>query len=268
MNPRPDTRSAVPRRLSWRAGLVLFFLASFLVSPRAQTSQNGSPVVLDRVIAVVNDRPILASELNEEMRVSILEPAIGERGKETPQDALQRLIARTLIRQQIREEEERSLVPPEEEVSARMAELRKRLPVCAHANCASDAGWNTFLAAHGLTEQRVETYLRSRIEILKFIEIRFRQGIRISPEQVEAYYRNTLLPQYPPGEPVPALNQVSARIEEVLLQEQVSGLFNDWLDNLRKQGDIEVLDPSLQTAEPEQANPVQADPNKGGPGVR
>jgi peptidyl-prolyl cis-trans isomerase SurA len=268
MNPLPDTTSAVPRRLSWRTGLVLFFLAGFLVSPRAQTSQNGSPVVLDRVIAVVNDRPILASELNEEMRVSILEPAIGERGKESPQDALQRLIARTLIRQQIREEEERSLVPPEEEVSTRMTGLRKGLPVCVHANCASDDGWNAFLAAHGLTEQRVKTYLRSRIEILKFIEIRFRQGIRISPEQVEAYYRNTLVPQYPPGEPVPALSQVSARIEEVLLQEQVSGLFNDWLDNLRKQGDIEVLDPALEAAEPDQTIPVQANPDKGGPGIR
>jgi hypothetical protein len=224
--------------------------------------------MLDRVIAVVNDRPILASELNDEMRVAILEPTIGERERETPQDALQRLIARTLIRQQIREEEERSLVPPEEEVSTRVAELRKGLPVCVHANCTSDAGWNTFLAAHGLTERRVETYLRSRIEILKFIEIRFRQGVHISPEQVEAYYRSTLLPQYPPGEPVPALNQVSARIEEVLLQQQVSGLFNDWLDNLRKQGDIEVLDPTLEATEPDQTIPVQANPDKGGPGVR
>jgi peptidyl-prolyl cis-trans isomerase SurA len=268
MNPGTDTRSALVRLLSRRTGLVLFFSAGLLVSPRAQASQDASPVVLDRVIAVVNDRPILASDLNDEMRVSILEPTIGESETETPKDALQRLIARTLIRQQIREEEERSLVPPEEEVSTRLAELRKGLPVCVRANCASDAGWKIFLAAHGLTERRVETYLRSRIEILKFIEIRFRQGIHISPEQVEAYYRSTLLPQYPPGEPVPALNQVSARIEEVLLQQQVSGLFNDWLDNLRKQGDIEVLDPTLEATEPDQPIPVQANSDKGGPGVR
>jgi peptidyl-prolyl cis-trans isomerase SurA len=264
MQLRTDTRTSMPRHLAWRKVLVLSFFAGFLVSARAQISQNGSPVVLDRVVAVVNDRAILASELDDEMRVSILEPTIGERGRETPQDALQRLIARTLIRQQIRDQEEQSLVPTQEEVLTRMAELRKRLPVCVHANCASDAGWTTFLAAHGLTQERVEAYLRNRIEVLKFIEIRFRQGLHISPEQVAAYYRNTLLPQYPPGDPVPALQQVSARIEEVLLQQEVSGLFNDWLDNLRKQGDVEVLDSSLEAEEPNQANPNPAKPGKGG----
>jgi peptidyl-prolyl cis-trans isomerase SurA len=268
MNPPTDTRSAMLRHLSWRTGLVFVLLASVLGLCHAHAAQNASPVVLDRVIAVVNNRAILASELDDEMRVSILEPTSGERGRETPQDALQRLIARTLIRQQIHEEEEQSLAPTEDQVSTRLSELRKRLPVCVHANCASDAGWNAFLANHNLTQERVATYLRNRIEILKFIEIRFRQGSHISTEQIETYYRDTLLPQYPPGEPVPALKQVSPRIEEILLQQQVSGLFNDWLDNLRKQGDIEVLDPSLQTAEPEQANPVQADPNKGGPTVR
>jgi hypothetical protein len=95
----------------------------------------------------------------------------------------------------------------------------------------------------------VETYLRFRIEILRFIEQRFRQGIRISPEEIAAYYRETLAPQYAAGEAVPALDKVAPRIEEILLQRQVNVLFGDWLRNLRKQGDVEVLDPALETPE-------------------
>jgi peptidyl-prolyl cis-trans isomerase SurA len=269
MNPRTEARSAISCRRAWSYRTLLLFVAALLASARMQAQENGSRVVLDRVIAVVNDRPILASELKDEMRVSILEPNSGEPETETPQDALQRLIARTLIRQQIREEEERSLVPSDDEVSQRMIELRKRLPVCVHANCASEAGWNAFLTAHGLTEERVKRYLRNRIETLKFVEIRFRQGTRISPDQVENYYRNTLLPQYPPGQPAPPLDQVSARIEEILLQQQITGLFTDWLENLRKQGDIEILDPSFEAAtETAQPSPTQTNPDKGGPAVR
>jgi hypothetical protein len=45
------------------------------------------------------------------------------------------------------------------------------------------------------------------------------------------------------------LQQVSSRIEEILLQQRVNVLFDNWLSNLRKQGQIEVLDPKLETAE-------------------
>ncbi len=88
------------------------------------------------------------------------------------------------------------------------------------------------------------------MQILRFIEQRFKQGIRISPEQIESYYRDTLLPQYAAGEAIPPLEEVSTRIEEILLQQQVNALFDDWLSNLRKQGEIEVLDPALESPEP------------------
>jgi hypothetical protein len=57
------------------------------------------------------------------------------------------------------------------------------------------------------------------------------------------------LPQYKLGETVPPLEQVSPRIEEILLQQHVNVLFDEWLTNLRKQGDIEILDPSLETSQ-------------------
>jgi hypothetical protein len=215
-----------------------------------QAPQTASPtVVLDRVVAVVNNNAILASDLDDEIRLSVLDPSMGSLGVLTRKLALEQLIARALIQQQIRQEDEQAADPSQTEVDARLVEIRRELPVCIRRNCASDAGWKTFLAAHGLTQERVESYVRYRLEILRFIEQRFRQGIRITPQEIENYYKDTLLPQYAAGEAVPPLDKVAPRIEEILLQQRVNVLFDDWLRNLRNQGDVEVLDPALATPE-------------------
>jgi len=202
--------------------------------------------VLDRVVAVVNNQTILASDIDDEIRLSVLDPGRGGLGVLTRANALDQLIGRALIQQQIRQEDLESSAPAQAEVDARLGEIRKELPACVRQNCASDEGWKVFLAARGLTQERVETYLRYRLEILRFIEQRFRQGISILPQEIATYYNDTLLPQYAKGEAVPALDEVSARIEEILLQQRVNSLFDDWLSNLRKQGDVEVLDPTLE----------------------
>jgi peptidyl-prolyl cis-trans isomerase SurA len=226
-------------------------------APQDQTSPASSPVVLDRAVAVVNKRVILGSDLDDAIRLSVLEPR--RRNTEiTPQRALQQLISQTLIEQQMRQEDPQSVEPTQAEVSARIDEIRKELPICRRENCASDDGWQAFLAAHGLTLARVEAYVRYRLEILRFIERRFRQGIQISQQQIESYYQDTLLPQYKPGDTVPPLEQVAPRIQEILLQQQVSMLFDTWLTNLRQQGDVEVLDSSLE--------PPDAQPNAGNAG--
>ena len=204
-----------------------------------------SPVVLDRAVAVVNKHVILASDLDDEIRLSVLDPNTVLQVEITRQQALDQLISRTLIEQQIRQQDIEAIEPPQAEVDARLHEIRTELPICARQNCASDAGWKAFLAAHGLTAERVESYLRYRLEILRFIEQRFRQGIQISPQQIETYYHDTLLPQYAPGETIPPLAQVAPRIQEILLQQQVNQLFDNWLTDLRRQGDVEVLDSDL-----------------------
>jgi peptidyl-prolyl cis-trans isomerase SurA len=240
--------------------LILAFTVA--ISPasitNAQSSpQPAAPVTLDRVVAVVNNQAILDSDINDEIRLSVLDPGRGGLGVLTRRKALDQLIGRALIQQQIREEDLEATDPSQDEVNARLAELRKELPNCVHQNCASDAGWNAFLTSHGLTAERVESYLRYRLQILAFIEQRFRQGIHIPPEEIQNYYKNTLLPQYAKGETIPPLDKVAPRIEEILLQQQVNALFDDWLTNLRKQGDIEVLDPSLEGPE------MDTQPNNG-----
>lgn len=244
------------RRMIALGNICLLGLAACMAEAPGQ-GQAPAAVVLDRVVAVVNNQAILASDVDEEIQLSVLDPARVGLGVLTPQVALEQLIGRALIQQQIRQEDAQAADPPQAEVDARLAEIRRELPACVHQNCASEDGWQAFLAGHGLTPERVATYLRYRIQILRFIEQRFRQGIRITPQEIETYYRETLLPQYRAGDAIPALNEVEPRIEEILLQQRVNVLFGDWLRNLRKQGEVEVLDPALETPE------TQSDAGKG-----
>ena len=232
-------------------------------SDQSQASQAASPVVLDRAVAVVNKHVILLSDLDDEIHLSVLDPNEAGQSGLTRQAALQQLISRALIEQQIRQEDMQAIEPSQQEVNDRLNQLRGQLLVCVRRNCASDAGWKEFLNAHRLTPQRVESYLRYRLEILSFIEQRFRQGIQISQQQIETYYHDRLLPQYAPGESIPPLDQVAPRIQEILLEQHVNVLFDNWLNNLRQQGDVEVLDPALA---PDAETPeAPSGPGKGGP---
>jgi hypothetical protein len=228
-------------------GAVLAAAAAVAATWGQAQPAGSSSRMLDRVVAVVNNQPILWSDIANEVRFAILDPEANFTATLTPQTALQELISRTLIQQQVRHEDISASQPNTEEVQARVEEVRKELPACVRMNCATEAGWQNFLSANGLTAAQVEAYLALRLEMIRFIEIRFRQGIRISQQDIEAYYHTKLVPMYAPGTRVPPLSDVAPRIEEILLEQQVNVLFDTWLDNLRKQGDVEVLDPALET---------------------
>jgi peptidyl-prolyl cis-trans isomerase SurA len=245
--------SAFFRQIPARIFALALLFAAIASSAQQPTS---NPVVLDSVVAVANKHAILASDIDDEIRLSVLDPNLIGEGALTRQAALNQLISRTLIEQQIRQEDIEAIEPSQEEVNARLDQIRKELPACMHHDCATAAGWKLFLAAHGLTSERVESYLRYRLEILSFIEQRFRQGIQISPQQIDEYYHQTLLPQYKPGDAIPPLDQVAPRIQEILLEQQVNVLFDAWLTNLRDQGDVEILDPSLEPAPTQNTSPV------------
>jgi peptidyl-prolyl cis-trans isomerase SurA len=241
------------RRIPTRILALGFFVAAVAAAAQQPTS---SPVTLDSVVAVANKHAILSSDIDDEIRLSVLDPNLIGEGALTRQQALDQLISRALIEQQIRQEDIEAIEPSQDEVNARLNQIRQQLPACVHQNCATDAGWKLFLAAHGLTSERVESYLRYRLEILSFIEQRFRQGIQVSPQQIDEYYHQTLVPQYKPGEAIPPLDQVAPRIQEILLEQQVNVLFDAWLTNLRGQGDVEILDPSLESAPTQASNPA------------
>ncbi len=218
-----------------------------------QTYVPAPPVVqgteLDRVLATVNGSVILDSDVNEEMRFDALdldEKPLGPNNvaAETPSRSvlLERLINRELILQQIQ------LEPPADigtdAVDKEIAGLRKSVPACARYHCETDAGWQGYLASIHMTDAAFHQRWTERLQVLAFTERRFRMGIRITPEQEQAYYDQTLLPQYRlAGAKAPPFASIANRIEQVLTEQQVSALLTDWLHSLRAQGSVIVLHP-------------------------
>ena len=218
---------------------VVFLVVLLTAGARGQ----GKPVVLDHVVAVINGSVILQSDVDEEMQYAVLQPFSIRPTTNTPQTALQRLIDRALILQQM-ETAQTAPPPTAEEVKQSITQLRGLIPDCAQYQCVTDAGWQAFLAAHQLSEQLVATRWRQRLVMLAFIQSRFGAGVRISPAEIAEYYNKTLVPEFHDKSRPPTLAAVSTRISEILLQQRVSSLLLDWLQSLKSEGSVSILDPA------------------------
>jgi peptidyl-prolyl cis-trans isomerase SurA len=121
--------------------------------------------------------------------------------------------------------------------------LRGLIPQCVEYHCETEAGWQAFLTSRGLTEKEVEQHWAQRMLILSFIQARFGSGVRITPAEIKNYYDKTLVPRLNGVKPPPLAN-VSTRIEEILLQQRVSSLLLEWLQSLKSEGSVSILDPA------------------------
>lgn len=200
----------------------------------------GTP--LDRVVAIVNGDIILDSDVDEERRFADFDPYREQTAVFSRERAIERLINRDLIQQQIKLQPEDQI--PDADVTKQIEQLRKTIPACQRYHCETKEGWDRFLSDHGFTEAAFFARWKLRMQMLQFISERFQTGIRITPEQIRSYYENTMLPEYArQNAKPPKLEAISSQVEEVLLQQQVSNLLTDWLKSLRAQGSIVVLHP-------------------------
>lgn len=209
-----------------------------LSSGATATTEQGT--VLDKVVATVNGDVILESDVDEERRFESIQPYRGSATEFSRERAVQRLIDRTLILQQAASEPEGIIL--EQDLDAQLTKLRKDIPACTAYHCETDAGWQKFLGDRGFTVEEFRERWRKRMQLLRFIEVRFRNGIRISNDDIKNYYEKTMLPEYAKQKVAPPkLETISNRIEEVLLQQQVGNLLLDWLKSLRAQGSVVIM---------------------------
>ncbi len=197
-------------------------------------------VVLDRVVAVVNGDVILESDMDEERRFEEIQP-FRSAAESTRAKILGRLVDRALILQQAALEPEDTV--SDKELDTQLATIRKDIPACKEQyHCETDEGWRRFLAVHGFTEEEFRSRWLQRMQLLKFIQVRFRNGISITDDEIKTYYEKTMLPEYARRKVTPPqLDVIKRRIEEVLLQQQVGALLEDWLKSLRAEGSVQIL---------------------------
>lgn len=201
----------------------------------AQAAARGE--VVDRVAVVVKRSVITASAIDEQVRVAAL---LNREPLDTAPAARRRMAERLIEQVLLRHEMEitRFAQPPEKEVDAALAELRRERP-----------GLAADLAKYGVSESALRRNLRNQVATLRFIELRFRPGSAVSEGEVELYYREEFAPEFEkknPGKELPVLDDVHDDIEAVLLQRKVDRALDQWLKEERAQARVQFVEEAFR----------------------
>jgi hypothetical protein len=92
----------------------------------------------------------------------------------------------------------------------------------------------------GLEQAALREIVRQRLEILKYVDFRFRSFIFIKAEEIETYYRNTIIPEAArQGLGAPELNdELRSEIESRLINDRVNSELDRFFDETRAQAQI------------------------------
>lgn len=237
--PAPSPASPAHSRLAPKATEVTVPHPGQTQAEATETKASEGTLV-DQVVAIVNGDLVLESDVDEERRFMAFQPYRGPEETFPRQQAVERLIDRTLILQQAKAEPDADVTSAE--AKTQLETLRRDIPACKQYHCETTAGWTNFVHDQGFTVDALTERWRQRMQVLKFIEARFRMGIRIAPQEIQDYYSKTLLPEYAKQKATPpGVDAIRDRIQEVLLQKQVSNLLGDWLKTLRAEGTVRVM---------------------------
>lgn len=238
--PAPTAVPATPTATTAVAGSPSITPATATTAVAGGPSSRG--VIVDRVVASVNQEPVLASDVEDVAHIEALmqgKPVV-EIAAADLHAAMERLIDRTLIRQQM------SGLPAavDQPVRSRVAEIRASLP-----GAESETRWKAILAAYGIDEPKLSKYLQEQFAIMHFVDARLRPSADVSWSEIQSYYNQKLLPELQQrGAAAEPLRSVQERIREILLQQKIDAQLNAWLASLREQGRIRILPPPLEAA--------------------
>lgn len=190
--------------------------------------------VIDRLVAVVNGSPLLESDWDDTLRFELLRQG---RPLRSATDADRRLAFEHMLQRELVRQQMQSLYTPT------AAELdRSRQSIRALFSSASDEhGWLLLLDSYGIDQTRLDAELAMQMQTMRFVEERLRPSIKVSREEVEAYYNQTLVPQLQAmGQKPDSLVMLAPHIRELLAEQKVNQYFFRWMKELRGKSNIDL----------------------------
>jgi hypothetical protein len=124
--------------------------------------------------------------------------------------------------------------PPKADVDSALTEVEKQF--------GSAENFKQKCAAAGISEQAVRRILQRQIYLSRFLDFRFRPAAQVDSAQVQKYYDDALVPKLKAkGDKVPPLAAVEPEIREVLVQQDIDTLSQQWLNDTRSGLTIDIL---------------------------
>ena len=102
------------------------------------------------------------------------------------------------------------------------------------------------MARAGLNSDQLDTILRDRVTIERYLDFRFRAFALVSAKEISDRYEKQYRPLRNSGRIVPTLKQVRDKIEHELTEEKIAEEIDKFVDNLRDGPgtEIVILNPS------------------------
>ncbi|MET0624032.1 MAG: hypothetical protein ABW250_13695 [Pyrinomonadaceae bacterium] len=218
--------------------ILLVTFATFAAPAHAQTPAAGGGEVVDRMVAVVNGGELITySDLLWQLA---LQPGaqLESPRREDLRRALELLIDQRLVVQEA--EKLPHVHATEEEMKKAEAELVARFP--------SLQEFQSRLERTGLTAAQLREIIHERLDMVKYLDFRFRSFTVVTPQEVEAYYREVFVPRrrrQSPGAIVPELKAVYDDVQRELIERKVESETDAFLEDSRAAAQITFLDESL-----------------------
>jgi len=181
-------------------------------------------VLLDRVVAAVNNDVITLSELQQAVAFNA---AIGGKGSGSrlEMETLQGIINRRLLLQEAYRLKVAEV--SEQDIAAEVVRLRERL--------GTEASFQEFLARIGLTEAQLEKLLGERLLVERFVEKKIGLFARVNRDDVQAYFR-----EHPDEFRDMRFTEVQKQITARLSEQKVSQQLDQYVDELRSRAFIRI----------------------------
>jgi hypothetical protein len=198
--------------------------------------------IVDRIVVRIEDDILTQSDLDQLAAYQELVT-----GHADPDDRLtQELIEQWIVNS----EAQASHFPaaPESEVADAITEIQKKF--------ANSAAYEARVTELGLSDADVHQMVERQTFLERYLDSKFRDSVQIDEKQIEAYYKEQLVPALQKqGQLAPPLSSVDDHIRELLTEQQINKLADQWLDESKGRLRIEIV-PATSDAAKAAASPA------------
>jgi len=192
-------------------------------------SAAGENVLRDRVVAIVDEDPILASDVERIVGLGLAQPTAGESPREFRRRVLGQLIDERL---RFHEIDRFGFEPvPVARIDQQVQEIRDRFK--------GEAGLDSRLKEVGLTLAGLRQLVSRQLMVLTYVDERLGPRVFVSVDDINNYYRDVLTPELQKqGQEAPPIDPVREQIRTVLKEKLLNKEIETWTEELRRKADI------------------------------
>lgn len=196
-------------------------------------------VTADRIVVSIGNKGITESEVDQEVRFAQFldgRPQSSEPSEAQRTTARDRLIEQTLLMEEA-EADATDASALDQEANRLLNEVRSLYP--------DEASYRTAFESTGYTQAQAHERLVKNVQIVRLINRRLRPNAWVNQRDIEVYYRETFVPEHQREEntPPPKVEEVESLIREILIQQEVDRLLDEWIKEIQSARRVKLHSP-------------------------